>query len=450
MRGNASTKGRWWAVLLLALGFLSASRVAPAAAQATAGSNPGAGEGRGLTLEQVFALARQRSPLLHAAQALADAAEARQASAGLPPDPMLQLGFMNLSLPGLDADMPASMAPSVQVMQMLPLFGKLGLSSRIAEQSTGMAQADAAETWWSVRTRAAMAFYEMYEADRQIEVMRRTLRLLEDFEEIAHAMYAAGDGAQTDVLRAGVESARMRADITRMETMRSAAAARLRAVIDLPADGELDAPILSPMPLALPTADTLYGWAAASRPMLERGRTGVEQARTRGRLARREIWPDPVVGVQYGQRNGEMGTERMGSVMLGFSIPVFARNRQMRMRDEASAMEAMASAELNEMQAQVGARIAELLADLSRSRTLVELYRADILPQANASVESALASYRVGRVDFMTLVDAQMDANRYERELIALIAGYGRAIADLEMTVGRELPLTGPVLVEAA
>ncbi len=401
------------------------------------------------TLEDVYRLAWQRSPLLRAAVAVADASAARESAAGLPPDPMLQLGIMNVSVPGFDANMPASMAPSVQAMQMLPLFGKLGLSERIAAQETVMARAAADETWWEIRSRAAMAFYMIYEADQQLDVMRETLGLLRDFEQVARAMYASGDGRQTDVLRAAVAVARMDAEIRRMEAMRVAAAARLNGVLDRPADTPVPEPRLSPLPLDVPAVDTLRAWAEATRPMLARARAGVEQAQSRSQLVRKDIWPDPVIGVQYGRRVGDMGTEHMASAMVGFSIPVFAKGRQLRMRDEAAAMEAMTRAELSEMRAQVDARLGELLAELDRTRTLVDLYRAEILPQARANVESSFASYRVGAVDFMTLVDAQMTVNTYEQEMVVLLADYGRSIAELEMTLGRELPRTDRILAEA-
>ena len=435
-----TTKRRIWSLALLATGVVPAG----AAAQDTPAT-----EVPPLTIEQAYELARARSPMLRAAAAVADAAATREASAGLPPDPMIQVGIMNFSVPGLDTDMPTSMAPSIQAMQMLPWFGKLDLSEQIAGQTTAMARASSDETWWEVRSRTAMAFYMIYETDRQLAVMRETLDLLRDFEQVARAMYSAGEGRQSDVLRAGVEVARMDAEIRRMEAMRTSALARLNGLLDRPAETAVPAVALSPLPLEVPGADTLRAWADATRPMLERGRTGVEQAQTRGDLARKEIWPDPVIGFQYGQRNGDMGTERMGSAMIGFSIPVFAKSRQLRMRDEAAAMETMARADLADMRAQVDARIGELMAELERTRTLVELYRAEVLPQARANVESSFSSYRVGTVDFMTLVDAQMTVNEYDQELYGLLAEYGRSVAELEMTIGRELPRSSQMLAEA-
>ena len=75
-------------------------------------------------------------------------------------------------------------------------------------------------------------------------------------------------------------------------------------------------------------------------------------------------------------------------------------------------------------------------------------YAPTFMPQAEAATTSALAAYRTGGVDFMTVVDNRMNVNRYRRELLALEATEGRAWAELEMLVGR--PLLPPTAVPAA
>ncbi len=168
----------------------------------------------------------------------------------------------------------------------------------------------------------------------------------------------------------------------------------------------------------------------------------MEQARTATALARREVWPDLAVGVQYGERPRERGTERMGSVMLEVELPVFARRRQLQRRREAAALAEAAEAELAWTRAESSARIGGLLAELEEARTLVTLYRTAILPQAEANVLAALSAYRVGQVDFLTLVEGQVAVNQHRQELHDLMADYGLLVAELEMTVGRTLPST--------
>ena len=134
-----------------------------------------------------------------------------------------------------------------------------------------------------------------------------------------------------------------------------------------------------------------------------------------------------------------MGTERMGSLMLGASVPIFARSRQLRMRDEAEAMRQMAVADVAGMRADTRAAVAEAYADLVRARNLTTLYRSTVLPQAEAAVSSAHAAYRIGSVDFMTLLDTRMTVNDYRQELFALEAEEGKAWAELEMLTATEM-----------
>ncbi|HKK09031.1 MAG TPA: TolC family protein [Gemmatimonadota bacterium] len=394
------------------------------------------------TLSRVIELARRDNPRLRAARALAEARDASRSWVGLLPDPRIQLGMMNLSLPGLDADMPSSMAPSIQLTQVLPFPGKLGLEGRMADRTAEMARADADERWWRVRARVAAAFWNLYAADRRLEVLRETRTRLEGFEDAARALYEAGTGRQTDVLQARVEVARAAADIARARAARSGAEVRLNGLLDRPASTPIPPPVASDLPAELPSGDSLRVWAEMYRPAVARDRLAVRRAETGTARAGREIWPDLTLGAAYGQRSLGGGVQRMASFTVGFQLPIFAGRRQLRLRDEAASMEAVARAELAETRALVDARTGEILSDLARTRELLRLYRQEVLPEAGAAVESAFASYRVGAVDFGTLVSAQTTLDRYEREFHDLVAEYGRSVADLEATLGRELPTT--------
>lgn len=345
---------------------------------------------------------------------------------------------MNYEVPRF-APMAAIGMTQLQIMQMVPVAGKLSLSGRIADAQAEGAGARALDARWEQRARLAMAFYDLYQADRALRVARETKRLVEDIATTAQTMYAVGDGRQADVLRARVEVARMNEEIVRMSTMRTAMGARLGGVLDEAIDTTRLSPALPALPATLPALDSLVADAQANRPMLRAGEADLRAASSAERLARREIWPDLQVGVQYGQRGGAMGTERMGSLMVGATIPIFARDRQFQMRVEAGAMRAMAQSELAAMRADTRARVAELHADFIRARNLRALYQTAVLPQAEAAVTAALASYRVGAVNLMTLLDNQMTVNRYRQELFVLEAELGKALAELEMLVGRVL-----------
>lgn len=411
-----------------------------------------------LLLGSVYDELRKANPRIQAAEALARAVRSRISGAGLPPDPQVQFGWMNYELPSL-RPMEVLGMKQLQVMQMLPLGGKLGLSRSIAV-ARARAQAERArEVWWEVRAQAAMPFYELYRADQSLVVMRETLRLLGDILKITEVMYRVGSGNQTDVLRAQVEIARMTEDTLRMQAMRTGMAARLNAILDRPQPDAVGSPTLPGFPKLIPSLDSLEHLAYTARPMLKAGASDLSAAKSMERLARKELVPDLQVGVQYGQQGkgaalGDMtgeanGTQRMGSLMFGASIPVFARGRQLKLREEAAAMSQMAAADLTAMRADTRGALGERYADLLRARRLAILYRNTIIPQSRAAVSSAFAAYRVGKVDFMTLLDGQMTVKKYRQELIDLESEEGRAWADLEMLTGTGLIDPDPVSLAA-
>ncbi len=418
--------------IVLTGGSLLTARIASAQERAVA---PHADS---LSLATVYDAVDSGSPRIRAAAALARAAHARVAGSTRPPDPTLQLALMNYMLPGLRPD-PALGMRQLQVMQMLPLPGKLRAAGDAAHSRTLAAELRMSEVRLTARAAAAMAFVERWGAEHQATIALETRRLLEDAAAVASSMYRVGDGRQGDVLRAQVEIARMEEEVIRMRTMGESALARLAAVVDLPLDSVSGVPSLPSFPDSLSPAETLVAMSFASRPMLAAGLADVEAASADQRLATRERWPDPQVGFQYGERSGAMGTDRMGSVMIGATIPLWARSRQLALRSEATAMREMAEADLGAMRAETRGRVTELHAAIASSRRLAALYRNSILPQAEAAAASALVAYRAGAVDFMTVVEDRMTVNRYRQELVALDAAQAIAWIELEMLLDRPL-----------
>ena len=155
-----------------------------------------------LELGDAYRLARAASPRAAAARELAMAAEARAPGARRPPDPEIQLGFMNYGLPDLAPMDPLGMT-QLQVMQMFPAAGKLKYSGRVADAQAAAAGERARDVAWSVRSQVAMAFYDLYATDRRLAVARETLRLLQDIRATADVMYRVGEGRQADGLKQG-------------------------------------------------------------------------------------------------------------------------------------------------------------------------------------------------------------------------------------------------------
>jgi outer membrane protein, heavy metal efflux system len=102
---------------------------------------------------------------------------------------------------------------------------------------------------------------------------------------------------------------------------------------------------------------------------------------------------------------------------------------------------AAAELELRRMENDVAAEIAARYAEVARLRQQILLLRDGVIPQAQATIESAAAAYQAGRVEFTGLLDAQAMLFMNEIETARLLADLGAAVAALEYAAGVELNL---------
>ncbi len=395
-----------------------------------AGSAP---PGDTLRLAQAITLARSANPMLRAARLQADAAAERIPQAGALPDPELTLGLMNRMVGSLGSTMDPMTMNQAQLTQELPWPGKLGNAKERARRLAQAEQLDADDAELMLIARVTSTYYDLAYVDRALGVMSRSRDLLRDFLQVSQAMYAVGTGLQQDVLQSQVGVARMTEEITVMAQERVAMAARLNALLGRGATVPVGALELPSSGDSLPSVDSLMTMAAARRPKLRAAQERVAAAQAEYRAARRELFPDLMLGLSYGQRPQ---FDDMASLMVGFRLPIWAASRQLPMRRETQAMQAMAEAEARDTYNETYAQLVEMRADAARSLNLAQLYATSILPQARASVDAALAAYRVGKLNYMSVVENQMTVNRYETESVRLVAAYHKAKAEIEALVG--------------
>ncbi len=388
-----------------------------------------------LHLVDAVAIAHDANPMLQAVRLRADAAAERAPQAGAMPDPLLAFGLRNRPVDNFGTAQPMTMNV-VQLTQRFPWPGKLGFAEERAEHLASAESLEADEVEQQLVARVKSVYYRLAHMDRSLDIMRETRELLRNFFEVSSTLYAVGAGLQQDVLQAQIAIAQMTEDITVMEQDRVAMAARLNALLGR--NATVPVPNLElPEPAGeLPPVDFLIGLAAELRPALAAARERVLAADAGYRAARRQLYPDIAITLGYGQRPQFVD---FVTVMVGVSIPLFAGSRQLPLRREMEAMQSMEQAREQDLYNETFAQLTELRAEAERAQNLSGLYANAVLPQARAAVESALSAYRVGRVDYMTLVTNQMTVNRYEIESVRLAADYHRALARLEALVGTDL-----------
>ena len=384
-------------------------------------------EGDTLRLADAVSEARRANPMLQAARYRADAAGERVPQAGALPDPRLSFGLVNRPIDDFGTDIMMTMN-AFQLSQRFPWPGKLGFGQEESEHLARADQFDAREVEAALVTRLKSVYYSLAYIDRAVRIMEATRNLLRDFEQVTTARYAVGAGIQQDILQAQVAVASVTADITVLREQRVAMAARLNALLGRVATGAIGALELPDIDGALPSVDALLAMAVANRPALHAAEERVAAAQAGYRAARRQLYPDFDLLLGYGQRPQ---FDDLVTIAVGISIPIWAGSKQLPLRREKLALESVHEAIQLDLYNETYARLTELRAAAERASELSSLYRSSILPQAQAAVESALSAYRVGQVDYMTLLGNQMTLNEFETETVRLTAEYHQAMAGI-------------------
>jgi len=411
----------------LVLAALTAAHARQAVAQTTVEALP---------IDEAVSQAREANPALRAARLRADVAAERVPQAGALPNPMLRFALMNRQIQDFGSTAEPMLQNRIEFSQRLPWPGKLGFSEDRWELLASAGVLDAEETEQALIARVKAVYYRLAFMDRALLIMEDTRELLREFLDVSSTLYAVGEGLQQDVLQAQVAVASMTEDITVVEQDRLATAARLNALLGRQATVGIDELELPPPGEELPTVESLMSLADAQRPGLQAARERARAADAGYRAARRAIYPDFTVGVAYSQRpefNDWL------SFTVGISLPLWAGKSHLPLRREMAAMQAEEEARAIDLYNETFARIAERRAESERARKLVALYSTSVLPQARAAVESALSAYRVGKVDFMTLVQNELTVNRFEIESVRLAAEYQQAVGELEALVASDL-----------
>jgi outer membrane protein TolC len=371
------------------------------------------------------------------------ASKAKQASTLEDPMFMFKLQNMLVREPFVFNKDPQS-ARVIGISQQLPFWGKRALRQEVA-------QFEAESYKWSIEERklelARMVketYYQIWAVDKSMEIVAKNLRILADFVTIAESKYSVGQGVQQDIYKAGLEKSKMLDMQINLTQQRKSLAANVNYLLYRPGNtpvGTVADFVLPQLPFS---AEQLNQIALESRPQIKSLASLTSKGQASHRLAQKEFYPDFNLSFEYMFKDAittEMSTDPgydMFTLGVTFNLP-FQQQRRHAMIAESTSETTMATEELNGLKSTISYTINDTLAQLERRRKLVELYKGGIIPQAEQSLESAVISYRVNKVDFLTLLDGRMSLFTFERELNESQAEYMMGVAKLEATVGIEL-----------
>lgn len=385
-------------------------------------------------LETLVQQVLERNPAVLAARRAVDARKSLIAAARTLPDPSVSFETMG-NLVTLQRGDPSS-ARVLRFSQEIPFPGKLGLQGQIAS-----AEADA-ELWKYEQVRREvvselkMNYYDLLLAQQLTDVVGKSRTLLQQFSEISEARYRVGQGAQQDILKAQVEVSRLLDRLATLRRERDTALARINTLLYRPPDTPV-----GPMPeVSKPrfdwTLDQLYQKAVTSNPDVRINRREIDRDELAVSLAKKSFYPDFEVEFSYFNRRD---LPEMYGLMFKAKVPLYFWRKQRPELESATASLLGQRRQYDNTLSTLYFRLKDLFLKISADANLLELYGGAIVPQATLALESSISSYRVGAVDFLSLLSNQGTVLEYEMKHYEVLTDYCKTLVTLESLTGEVL-----------
>src|ERR1700681_4590352 len=129
----------------------------------------------------------------------------------------------------------------------------------------------------------------------------------------------------------------------------------------------------------------------------------------------------------------------MQGLLVSANIPLFYKTKlELAVNDFASQLASSERSRENQQTELFFSRARQYLITQS-SEQLMKLYSQVIVPQSSLALESSMASYQVGTVDFLTILTNFTVVLDYEVSYYRELVNYQMALANLEPLVGVEL-----------
>jgi len=394
----------------------------------------------GRTVDSLLDYARSTNPDYASMRYEADAAIERVVPAGALPDPRFRMELQDITKFG---EQNATLNPSrvgstkYTVLQEIPWYGKRDLKREIAELEAEGAQGRVRGTWTEITAKLKIAHAQLYILHRNEQLTREILDLMVRLEKIAQIRYAGGLAMQQDAIRAQVEQTGMRNDLIMLENEGNMLRARINALLARPSSARLANPeVLRPIPApAKLDYATLEDRVRGRNPQLFTEEARIKAAEKSRELTYKNRYPDFALAISPIQYQNAV---KEWEVMVEFNIPLQQTSRRA-MERESESMLSAARSRKEATSNQILGELAENLSGIEAARRTESLTTNSLLPQAELTFNSALASYENGKVDFATLLEAQQQIRKARQIQIKAQAEAQIRLADIEKLLGEDL-----------
>lgn len=327
----------------------------------------------------------------------------------------------------------------VWLTQRFEIAGERKQRIRTAEKFDERTRKELQEAEWIVHREVHAAFHTALVARERWELVDKLLVSTEELVSVAERRLRAGDISPLAVRLAKGELAQARQTSLTAERAFRSAQLELAEVSGWSPDvlpeplGELDEPRRAPV------IEDLLVLAAEQHPGIAARESAVEEAEARVRLADREAWPEPSLGVMYTRESLPNVRVHEHIVQGTMILPIPFSQRNQKGRAIARAELSVRKAEEQSFRQTLRARLTRAAIAVDADANRIAAYGTEILPAFEGNLTLLRRAFELGEVDLLQVLVARERLLRIQQDALTAHQDYYRDVAALEAEVGTEV-----------
>jgi outer membrane protein, heavy metal efflux system len=380
--------------------------------------------------------ALSRSPVVLAARSHWQAQTKVPIQAATLPDPQVSLQHFTVGSPQPFSGYESSdfYYTGFGVSQDIPGPGKLRLQKSEAEKDAEYAKHRYEAAKRNVEEKVKEIYFELFYHAKTLVILDRNQDELQQIQQIAQTRYRVGQGLQQDLIKAQLQTTEILKEHEMHHQEEDQEQLALKQILGRDPDSrKIGIGEVEPTHLQLDSSQ-LTQLADNGSPELAADQAMEARSAEALKLAHQGYWPDFTVGYTY-EKTGP-GFRDYYSLNLGAKVPLYFWRKQTPAIEQAGLEAESAREQTRATQLQASSDAESSLVAMRTAERIMSIYRDGLIPQAETLQASAMSAYRVGKVDFQTLLSSVLDLQNLRQEYYRSLADHEIAIAKIQQVIG--------------
>jgi len=329
----------------------------------------------------------------------------------------------------------------IGLMQKFPFLGKRKLQGKI--------QASKAETFYfnyvvhqlKLYHAVRSTWYDYYYLARVTELTVQNFKLIQNWDGVIRSKYVTARTGHPDLIKTQIELIQLEDELSTLENKKKPILERFRNLVNDPSMTDIVVPDSLAFELDKSDKSIIQHQILKNNPNILGVKAAIEMERAKVKRSKLNRMPDFGLGVELigtGEKDGSSVSGKDPLVAkLSIDIPIWIRKTNSEITSAnytLTGTEARAESIQNELRSE----LEMVLFDLDESSRQIRLYKDILIPKGLESLSASEIAYRGGKIEFISLVDAQRRLLQFQMKYEKAVVDYLKAKSKLSVLTGEK------------